>query len=139
MPITDWDHYTLRTRDIEASWRFYEKGLGLDVRKREGFPIPAFIVSIGTREVVHGFLASEDLEKVFARMAPKDEETAKWPTGRIQHVEFWATGLNEMKANFDREGIAWTERSLPDKHQVGVHDPDGIEVNINYPLSEVGK
>lgn len=139
MPINEFDHYTLRAKDIDASWRFYEKGLGLNVRKREGFPIPAFIVSIGTREVVHAFAAGEEIEKIFARMQPVDEETAKWQTGRLQHVEFWATGLNEMKANFDKEGIAWSERTLPDKHQVGVTDPDAIVVNINYPLSEVGK
>jgi len=59
MPISDIDHYTVRSANHEASWRFYEQVLGLTVRKREGTPVPAFKVSIGDREVVHalGFLA----------------------------------------------------------------------------------
>ena len=47
MGITRFDHYTVRSADHEASWRFYERVLGLSVRKREGFPVPAFIVSAG--------------------------------------------------------------------------------------------
>ena len=46
MPIISPDHYTVRSRDIDASWKFYEDVLGLRVRKREGMPVPAFIVSI---------------------------------------------------------------------------------------------
>ena len=52
MPITEWDHYTVRSRDAEASWAFYEQALGLNVRKREGFPVPAFIVSEATLSYV---------------------------------------------------------------------------------------
>ena len=48
MPITNFDHYTVRSGDVDASWRFYEGALGLSVRKREGFPVPAFIVSMAT-------------------------------------------------------------------------------------------
>ena len=137
MPITAFDHYTVRSGDVDASWRFYEGGLGLSVRKREGFPIPAFIVAIGDREVVHVFQASEEQEAIFARLAPPDEEAARWRTGRLHHVEFWATGLEEMRESLASEGIAARERTLPDKHQLQLNDPDGIAVNLNFPLSEL--
>jgi catechol 2,3-dioxygenase-like lactoylglutathione lyase family enzyme len=29
MPITDWDHYTVRSKDVAASRAFYEQALGL--------------------------------------------------------------------------------------------------------------
>jgi catechol 2,3-dioxygenase-like lactoylglutathione lyase family enzyme len=37
MPITDFDHYTVRTADHEASRRFYGAALGLNIAEREGW------------------------------------------------------------------------------------------------------
>jgi catechol 2,3-dioxygenase-like lactoylglutathione lyase family enzyme len=136
MPIVEWDHYTVRSRDAAASWAFYEQALGLNVRKREGFSVPAFIVSIGDRERVHVFQASAEMEAIFARM-PSSEQLDGWLTGRLHHVEFWATDLNGMRARLASRNVAVTERTLPDKHQLHMVDPDGIQVNLNFPLSEV--
>src|SRR5215475_14799675 len=97
MPITSWDHYTVRSHDATASWAFYEQALGLNVRKREGFAIPAFIVSLGDREVVHVFQASAEMEAVFAKLPPADQLEG-WATGRLHHVEFWASDLPAMRA-----------------------------------------
>jgi hypothetical protein len=41
-----------------------------------------------------------------------------------------------MRAQLAREGVKTVERTLPDKYQVQMQDPDGIEVNLNFPLSE---
>jgi catechol 2,3-dioxygenase-like lactoylglutathione lyase family enzyme len=138
MAITDFDHYTVRSADHDASWRFYEDVLGLTVRKREGAAVPAFKVSIGEREVVHVFQAAPEMEAIFARM-PSREALQGWNTGRLHHVEFWATDLDAMKDRFRSVGAEFQERTLPDKHQVQMYDPDGIAVNINFPLSEVGR
>jgi catechol 2,3-dioxygenase-like lactoylglutathione lyase family enzyme len=136
MPITAWDHYTVRSQDATASWKFYEQALGLNVRKREGFAIPAFIVSIEDREVVHVFQASPEMEAIFARM-PLAEQLEGWTTGRLHHVEFWATDLQGVRERLSAQGVAVTERTLPDKHQLHMTDPDGIQVNLNFPLAEV--
>ena len=138
MPITEFDHYTVRSANHDASWRFYEQVLGLTVRKREGTPVPAFKVSIGEREVVHVFQASPEMEAIFAKLPPASELQG-WNTGRLHHVEFWATGLPEVKQQLQREDVQFTEATLPDKYQVRMYDPDGIAVNLNFPLSEVGK
>ena len=138
MPITDWDHYTVRSKDAAASWAFYEQVLGLNVRKREGFSVPAFIVSIGNREVVHVFQASPEMETIFARL-PSAEQLEGWTTGRLHHVEFWATDLGSVRARLTETGVGVTERTLPDKHQLHLTDPDGIQVNLNFPLSEVSQ
>jgi catechol 2,3-dioxygenase-like lactoylglutathione lyase family enzyme len=136
MPITEWDHYTVRSKDATASWAFYEQALGLNVRKREGFAIPAFIVSIGQREVVHVFQASSEMEAIFGKL-PSAEQLEGWTTGRLHHVEFWATDLSAVRARLSQRGVTVTERTLPDKHQLHMTDPDGIQVNLNFPLSEV--
>jgi catechol 2,3-dioxygenase-like lactoylglutathione lyase family enzyme len=137
MPISDFDHYTVRSKDHDASWRFYEKALGLTVRKREGAPVPAFKVSIGEREVVHVFQAAPEMEAVFAKLPPSGDLQG-WNTGRLHHVEFWASGLGEMKQRLAQENVSFVERTLPDKHQVQMYDPDGIAVNLNFQLSEAG-
>jgi len=135
MPIISPDHYTVRSRDIDASWKFYEDVLGLRVRKRD-VPVPAFIVSIWPdRQVVHVFASSPEQEEVFAKY-PSVEDLKGLNTGRILHVEFWATGLNEFRDRFKAMGVPFTERMLPDKYQVGVMDPDNIQVNINFPPGE---
>ncbi|MBV9582257.1 MAG: VOC family protein [Chloroflexi bacterium] len=136
MPITDFDHYTVRSKNTDASRAFYEQALGLSVRPRAGFPIPAFIVSIGSREVVHVFEASPEMETIFARM-PSSDQLEGWLTGRLHHVEFWATDLSGVRARLAQQGIQVTERTLPDKHQLHMLDPDGIQVNVNFPLAEV--
>jgi len=135
MAISDFDHYTVRTADHDASWRFYEQVLGLTVRKREGAPVPAFKVSIGEREVVHVFQAAPEMEAVFRKM-PSADVLQGWNTGRLHHVEFWATGLVEMRKRIQEKGVEIVERALPDKYQVQMRDPDGIAVNLNFPLSE---
>ena len=135
MPIISPDHYTVRSHDIDASWKFYESVLGLRLRKRD-VPVPAFIVSIWPdRQVVHVFQASDEMEAIFAKY-PSRDELQGWNTGRIHHVEFWATGLNEFRDRFKAQGVPFTERMLPDKYQVGVMDPDNIQVNINFPPEE---
>ncbi len=136
MPITEFDHYTVRSKNPSASRAFYEQALGLNVRERVGFAVPAFIVSIGDREVVHVFQASAEMETIFARMA-SSQELEGWNTGRLHHVEFWATDLTGMRARLARSGVEVTERTLPDKHQLHMIDPDGIQVNLNFSLSEV--
>jgi catechol 2,3-dioxygenase-like lactoylglutathione lyase family enzyme len=136
MPIVEWDHYTVRSRDAAASWAFYEQALGLNVRKREGFALPAFIVSIGEREVVHVFQASAEMEVIFARL-PAPEQLEGWTTGRLHHVEFWAADVNAVRLRLAANGVAVRERTLPDKHQLSMTDPDGVQVNLNFPKSEV--
>ena len=139
MPITRFDHYTVRSADVDASWRFYEDVLGLSVRERTGFPVKAFIVSAGDTEVVHCFQALPEVDEALKQISYPESEAMTWKTGRLQHVEFWAAGLEEMKKRWDAAGAKYTERTLPDKHQVGLTDPDDIVVNLNFPLSEVGK
>jgi catechol 2,3-dioxygenase-like lactoylglutathione lyase family enzyme len=139
MAITGFDHYTVRSHDLDAAWRFYEQALGLTVVARQGVAagVRAAIVSVGDTQVVHLFQASPEMEAIFARM-PSREQVDGWLTGRLHHVEFWATGLPAMRERLKANGVSFSERTLPDKHQVGMSDPDGIQVNLNFPLSEAG-
>jgi catechol 2,3-dioxygenase-like lactoylglutathione lyase family enzyme len=136
MAISSFDHYTVRCADIEASRRFYEQALGLHVIDR---PLPtatAAKVQIGEVDVVHLFQASPAQNAVYERISPKgDEESIQ--TGRVVHVGFWATDHRAMKADLIRSGVPFKEWTLPDKHQLVMHDPDNTEIEVNFPLSEL--
>jgi len=138
MSIEEFDHYTVRTADIAASQRFYEQGLGLRCEPRPGATIPAILVFVGGQAMVHIFQAATEMEAVFARMQPQDEDMANWRTGRMHHIAFRARGLADVRARLQTQGIAFTERSLPaqDKHLIVLKDPDGVELEIQFALAE---
>ncbi|MEK7215319.1 MAG: VOC family protein [Chloroflexota bacterium] len=138
MTITAFDHYTVRCRDLRASWLFYEQALGLRAEERLGASAPGARVYIGELEVVNLFQASPEQEAIFRRLVPPDDEAAQWPTGRLQHVGFWAKGVEALRTRLTANAVAFRERTLADKHQFFLHDPDGVEIEVNFPLSEVG-
>ena len=59
-------------------------------------------------------------------------------TGSIDHIAFEATGLKAMIARLEQRGVAAHHRKVPDLdlHQVFVHDPNGVRIELNYPAHE---
>jgi hypothetical protein len=56
----------------------------------------------------------------------------------MHHIALRATGLAEMKARLEKYGAAYRERTLGDNYQIHVNDPDGVELEINFPAAEAG-
>lgn len=137
MTLNAFDHYTVRCADLQASWRFYQQVLGLEVVERPGAAMPAAIVSVDGVQVVHMFQATPEQDSVFAKLAPTDAATAEWRTGRLHHVGFWATGIAAFRARLQQHSVTFRERTLPDKHQFVFRDPDEIEIEVNFPLAEL--
>jgi hypothetical protein len=71
-------------------------------------------------------------------MAPGDADTAQWRTGRMHHIAVQATGLTEMKARLEQHGAAFRERTIGERHQIILKDPDGVELELNFPIAERG-
>jgi catechol 2,3-dioxygenase-like lactoylglutathione lyase family enzyme len=144
MTITAFDHFTIRCADLDATWAFYRDALGMRVEKREfgaaraaAGPLPrAAIVYLENSWLVHLFQATTEQDAIFGRMQATDAETAQWRTGRMHHIAVRATGLAEMKARLDKFGASYRERTLGENHQIQVNDPDGIELEINFPVAE---
>ena len=66
------------------------------------------------------------------------EEVDLQGSGAVDHVAFFATGLPEMLARLQAQGISARERTVPllGLHQVFVDDPNGIVVELNFPAPE---
>jgi catechol 2,3-dioxygenase-like lactoylglutathione lyase family enzyme len=139
MGIEGFDHYTVRAKDYAVTRRFYEETLGLHTEDRPGANIPAALVFIGGQAMVHLFQATDDLQAIFGRLTPPDEEAANWATGRMHHIALRATGLPEMRQRLTAAGVSFTERTIAamEKHLIVLKDPDGVELEIQFPSSEV--
>jgi catechol 2,3-dioxygenase-like lactoylglutathione lyase family enzyme len=142
MPITAFDHYTIRCADLTASWAFYRDALGLRVEPRplgqasEGAAPRAALVFLDGEWLVHLFQATPEQEAVFGRMRPHDSEAAHWRTGRMQHIALRSTGLAELRARLQQHGVAFREQPRGERYQIVLNDPDGVELEINFPIGE---
>lgn len=137
------NHYSIRTTDLAACERFYCGLLGLQVGPRPPFPFPGLWLYQGDTAVwanaaVHiiGIDAS-DPEGLKRYLGDKDPATLAG-TGTIDHVAFFATGLQALRAALQQQGVAARERTVPalGLFQVFVEDPNGVVVELNYPAAE---
>ncbi len=119
MALADLDHYNITTSDLERSVKFDEEVLGLRKGKRPNVKIPGAWLYCGEKAVVH-------LVSV--------EHNDKSGMGTLDHVAFRATDFEGMRANLQGKGVKFSEMSLPDFkiHQIFVHDPDGVKVELNF-------
>ena len=59
-------------------------------------------------------------------------------TGTVDHIAFFATGVEEMRERLARAGIEFRQRTVPllGLHQIFVNDPSGVVIELNYPSGE---
>lgn len=123
MQITRLDHYNISPRDLEASRRFYKEVIGLREGHRPPFKAPGAWLYVGDQPVVHLLVKPER----------KDG-----PTGRLDHIAFQANGLGDMIDHLRRHKARFAIRPSNGFgfHQLFVHDPDGVLIELNYAETE---
>ena len=144
MPIGKLDHFSIRTTDIEASRRFYTEVMGFQTGFRPPFKFPGIWLYNGaqypeTTGVVHIIgIDLNDPQGLKDYLGDKDLDTLNG-TGTVDHMAFTATGLADMLARLQKQGVAFRERSVPSLslHQVFFEDPSGVTIELNYPGTEV--
>jgi catechol 2,3-dioxygenase-like lactoylglutathione lyase family enzyme len=136
MTITGFDHYTIRCADLNASIQFYTDVIGLRIEDRPGMPVPAAIAYIDSIDMmlIHLFQSSPDLEATFAQLNAPDG----WATGRLHHVALQAAGLDDTRTHLEERQVAFVERRLEraGKHLLVFKDPDGVEIELAFPIDQ---
>ena len=124
MPLKNLNHLLVLAQDLEATRDFYVDVLGLAVGPRPSFKSSGYWLYLGDQAVVH--------------LVNKDSDSENTGTGPIDHVAFEATGLKEMIARLEELAISVRHHKVPDLdlHQVFIHDPNGVKIELNYPASE---
>lgn len=123
MSVIRLDHYNISPRDSEATVRFYEDVIGLKVGPRPDFGIPGYWLYSGDRPVLHLLATSNKVDG---------------PTGRIDHVAFYAIDLKAFVQRLKSRGLPYQLQTVEvaDMHQLFVTDPDGVTVEIGFDISE---
>ena len=143
MPIGRLDHYSIRTLDIEASRRFYTEVMGFEEGFRPNFDFPGLWLYNGaSKEAAYGIvhiigIDPTNPEGLKAYLGDRDLSTLNG-TGTVDHMAFAATGLKEMRARLERQGIPYRERTVPNLglHQVFFEDPSQVTIELNFPAEE---
>jgi catechol 2,3-dioxygenase-like lactoylglutathione lyase family enzyme len=130
MPLERLDHYFVYASDLEVSRRFYSEVLGLSSGPRPEFGFPGFWFYLEDRPVVH--VGDDKFEGGY--VYPNGERTIAGPTGPVDHIAFRGNGIDDFLARFERMGVAYQRREVPDFRlsQLFVKDPEGVTIELNF-------
>jgi len=128
MPAQSLNHFTVVTRDLEATKEFYTEIVGLEVGDRPPLAFDGYWLYCGGVPTVH---------LIYNRKGDKPIEGSPG-TGRLDHIAFASTGLKEMRAKLVEHKVKYEERVLPRMNmtQLFYFDPDGIAIEMNFPPEE---
>ena len=134
MALENLNHFLVVADDLEATRDFYVDVLGLADGHRPPFDFAGYWIYLGDRAVVHLAEHRDYLDKV-DHVRDGSADTA---TGSIDHIAFEATGLQDMMVTLEKHGVPARHRKVPDVnlHQVFVHDPNGVLIELNYSADE---
>jgi len=123
MPLTQLNHVTVRTHDLEGTRDFYREMLGMTVGPRPPLGFPGYWLYVGQDPVVH--------------LVPVGNEVGGGPssdTGNFDHIAFTASDLGAMRDHLTRRGVKFQEREIPQTpiHQIFLEDPNKIMIELNF-------
>jgi hypothetical protein len=66
------------------------------------------------------------------------DPSSLYGSGAVDHIAFFAVGLEEKISLLKELKISYRERTVPviGLHQIFLDDPNGIVIELNYPASE---
>ena len=133
MPITELDHFFVRTRDLERSRRFYCEALGFEVMPRPDFPFPGHWLGLNGKVQVHMGQdgAPDEATYLFGTTAA----SARDNSGVIDHIAFQGTDAEGMARRLASLGLPARTRYIPEIRlfQIFIADPDGLMIELNFP------
>ena len=122
MAITDMNHFTVLTDDLDRTRSFYE-GLGLREGPRPPLGFPGAWLYSGDRPVLH---------VIAGRALPAERR------GVLDHMAFSAKDLGHVVARLEGAGIAYELKRQAESNvwQLFLFDPNGARVELDFDASE---
>lgn len=123
MTITGMNHFTVLTKDLEATKAFYVGLLGLKEGYRPPLGFPGVWLYAGAQAVLH---------VVAGRPLPEP------PAGVLDHMAFSASNLADVTSRLKAAGIKYDLRKQPDSGvwQLFCFDPSGARVEMDFRADE---
>lgn len=118
------DHVNVRTANLEQLVRFYSDALGLEQGERPPLGFPGAWMYAGGQAVIH---------LVGVPQQPRPEGDL-----RLEHFAFSATGLDELLARLQQQGVDFKQSRQPGTGNViiNLQDPDGNRLHLDFPSTE---
>ena len=123
MAIDGMNHFTVLTKDLDATRTFYVDLLGLQEGYRPPLGFPGIWLYAGAQAVLH---------VVAGRPLPDP------PAGVLDHMAFSASDLAAVSAKLRAQGIKYDLRKQPDSGvwQLFCYDPNGARVELDFSPHE---
>ncbi len=124
MPLTQLNHVTVRTDDLEGTRDFYRQVLGLEVGARPPLAFHGYWLYCGDQPVVH--------------LVPQTNAIGGGPgdnTGNFDHVAFTCDDFDGMRSHFTKLGIRFRAQEVPGARirQLFIQDPNKVMIELNFP------
>ena len=125
MPVTEMNHFTVLTDDLERTRAFYVGLLGLRDGPRPPLGFPGAWLYVGERPVLH---------VIAGRALPAERR------GVLDHMAFSATGVADITSRLETAGVAYDlqRQAQTNAWQLFVFDPNGARVELDFDASEPG-
>ena len=131
MPITHMQHFMILSKDLERTRAFYCDVLGLRSGERPPFRFKGLWIYAGDVACIHVAERASYDETSRTDLNPADPNVHG--SGSVDHIAFAATDYDELVRSFTRHGVKYRATQVPGRplRQLFVHDPDGIQIEIN--------
>jgi catechol 2,3-dioxygenase-like lactoylglutathione lyase family enzyme len=122
--IQGMNHFTVLTDDLDRTLAFYVDALGLKPGPRPDLGFPGAWLYAGDAAVLH---------VIAGRELPAQR------SGVLDHMAFSASGLRDVSARLDAQGIAYDLRRQRESNtwQLFCFDPSGARVELDFDPAEL--
>ena len=137
------NHFSIRSLEIEKTTKFYSEIFGLTPGPRPDFPFPGVWLYNGDEKewanaVLHLIAIDKNNPNGLKQYLGERDPSSLYGSGAVDHIAFFAKGLEDKLALLEKLGIPYRQRTVPEikLHQIFLDDPNGIVIELNYPAAE---
>lgn len=133
MFVRRFDHFTIRTKELEETRDFYAKLLNLEVGSRPAFQFDGYWLYLDGRPIFHLVESAMTAEDEVAKYLGLRSEGVRG-SGAIDHLAFRIEGYSSLLDKAKQNQWDFFERTVPDiyEHQVFFRDPNQITIELIF-------
>ena len=134
MSVKTLDHWSISSKRLEDSRRFYEDILGLEVGFRPKLASTGYWMYAGDNALIH--LVKDERENLDGTPVPAGQGTKEdmVNAGIDNHIAFTIADPGEIVDRLKDRGVGYWDRDLTDRglYQIFIKDPNGVILELNY-------